>query len=307
MWDLTGNVSAAAIEVSGIEAALIITQPTTVIARIKDSDTWSPLHELKIIPQKTSSVVINEINYDSDADFDTEDWVEIYNNSDTDISLAGWKLMDSDDGHIFHFSQNNVLKQDSFLVVCRDTSDFKILFEDVDSYIGNIDFKFGNDGDVVRIFDSSNTLIDFVIYDNKAPWPALAAGKGATLELINPEYDNTQAENWQASKYFGSPGHSNSISTMTVVQPENEVQSRPEKFSLSQNYPNPFNPTTHIKYEMETGGTAQIKIYNISGQEVTTLVDEYQAPGQYSVQWTPQGIGSGVYLYSAPAKAARSP
>jgi len=297
MWDLTGNVSAAAIEVSGIEAALIITQPTTVKARIKDSDTWSPLHELRIIPQKTSQVVINEINYNSDPNFDTEDWVELYNNSTEDIFLEGWKLQDSKDENVFKFGSGTLLRKGSYLVVCCDTTAFKSLFNNVDNYIGNITFKFGNEGDAVRLLDDNNTLIDIVIYGNMHPWPIAAAGKGSTLELINPDYDNRQAENWEASKYFGSPGRSNSMSNTAAVQPENDVQSRLEKFSLSQNYPNPFNPTTHINFELVTAGVVKLKIYDLSGQEVATLINEYKNPGVYSEKWTAQGIASGIYLY----------
>ena len=301
-WDLTGNISPNAIKVTGIDTTLSITQVTTVKARVKNSGTWSPLRELKIIPEKSSSVVINEINYDSSPTFDTEDWVEIYNNSETDIPLAGWKLKDSDDNHIFNFSQNMILKSNSYLVVCRDTSDFKAFFEDVDNYIGNIDFKFGNDGDIVRIFSSTDMLIDSVQYDNEAPWPLMAAGKGATLELINPDYDNTQVENWRALKLFGTPGRSNSNSSDTAIIRDRETQNRPSTFTLSQNYPNPFNLTTHIKYNITTAGLVTLRIFNMAGQEVKTLVNDYQNPGVHSVNWTAEGIASGIYLYQLKTK-----
>ncbi len=301
-WDLTGNVSATAIEVPGMITTIPITEITTVKARIKDSNTWSPLHELKIIPKRTSPVVINEINYDSYPNFDTEDWVEIYNNSETDISLAGWKLKDSNNGNIFEFDPNTVLNKDSYLVICRDTSDFKSLFEDVHNYIGNIPFKFSNEGDVVRIFNKNNNLVDYVLYYNKAPWPAMAAGKGATLELINPEYDNTQAENWQASKDFGSPGRGNFTSPVTDIKHGKEIQNRSGTFTLSQNYPNPFNPVTRIQYSIASAGTVTLKIYNMAGQEVETLVNDYKNPGTHSVEWNARGAASGIYLYRLNAK-----
>ncbi len=297
MWDLTGNVSATAIEVSEQSISFPIIHITYIKARTKYNDTWSPLHELKIIPKKTSPVVINEINYDSDPSFDSEDWIEIYNNSDADISLSGWKLKDSNDDHIFEFSPNTVLQQDSYLVICYDTSAFKLLFEDVNNYVGNIDFKLGNDGDAIRIFDNNNTLVDIVLYDDEDPWPTLAAGKGPTLELTNPFFDNTQVENWQASIDFGSPGRRNSRFTITSIEQENLRQNRPRKFMLAQNYPNPFNPTTTIKYNIAKAGIVTLKIYSISGREVATLVNEYQNPGSYSVKWTAEGIASGVYLY----------
>jgi len=296
-WDLTGNVSASAIKADGQMTTTPVTQVTTIKARIKDGDVWSPLRELKIIPENTSPVVINEINYNSYPNFDTEDWVEIYNNSDTDISLAGWTLKDSNDDNVFHFSPGTVLKQDSFLVVCCDTADFKELFHDVDNYIGNVDFKFGNDGDAVRIFDINNTLIDFVQYDNEAPWPVPAAGWGATLELIDPKYDNAEAENWIASKFFGTPGRRKTSTPLTLINQKPETQNTPGKFALAQNYPNPFNSTTHINYSIASAGVVILKIYNIRGQEVKTLVNGYQNSGEHNVSWTTEGLASGIYLY----------
>ncbi|MCK4448016.1 MAG: lamin tail domain-containing protein [Candidatus Marinimicrobia bacterium] len=301
-WDLTGNTSASAVEVNDQIVTFPITHATTIKARIKDSGVWSPLQELKIIPKKTSPVVINEINYDSDADYDTEDWVEIYNNSESDISLAGWKLKDSNDENIFEFRQNTTLKQDSYLVICYDTTAFNALFADVDNYTGNINFKFGNEGDAVRIFDNNNTLVDLVVYDDVSPWPVQAAGGGATLELLNPEFDNTQVENWQASNDFGSPSRRNSTFTVTVINQDKESQNRLKNFTLMQNYPNPFNPTTNIKYNIATAGVVTLKIYNITGQEVETLVNEHQNSGLHSVKWTAQGIASGIYLYQLRTK-----
>jgi hypothetical protein len=302
MWDLTGNVAGNAIEVDGQATTLPIISAMTIKARIKDGDTWSPLHELRIIPAKTSAVVINEINYNSDLRSDSEDWVEIYNNSDSDISLAGWKLKDSDDAHIFEFGPQSVLKKDSYLVVCYDTSAFKTIFDNVDNYVGDLNFRLGNGGDIVRIFDNSDLLVDYVQYDTIAPWPIAAAGKGATLELINPDYDNIQVENWKASINYGTPGQINSTFSVTALNEDQELQQVPDKFMLSQNYPNPFNPTTQIKYNLATAGDVSLKIYNIAGQEIQTLVNEYQNTGLHSVTWTARGIASGIYLYQIRTK-----
>ena len=301
-WDLTGNPSATAIEVNDQIVTFPITHATTIKARIRYSGEWGPLHELKIIPKKTSPVVINEINYDSDADFDTEDWIEIYNNSETDISLAGWKVKDSNDDHIFEFNPNTIFEQDSYLVVCCDTAAFKLLFEDVDNYTGNIDFRFGNDGDAVRIIDNNNKLVDLVVYGSESPWPVEPAGKGPTLELANPVFDNIQAENWKASKYFGSPGQANTMFTVTAINDEEEIQKRPGRFTLSQNYPNPFNATTQINYTLEKAAVVTLKIYNIVGQEIKTLVNDYQNPGAYSMTWNAQEMASGLYLYQLKTK-----
>jgi len=305
VWDLTGNVSTNAFEVDGQETSFPITSATTIKARTKDGDTWSPLHELRIIPAKPSAVVINEINYDSDPRSDSDDWVEIYNNSGSDISLAGWKLKDSDDNHIFEFDQHAMLNTDSYLVVCHDTSAFSDIFDNIDNYVGNMDFNLGNGGDIVRIFDDSDVLIDFVQFDALPPWPIAAAGEGATLELINPDFDNSQVQNWKASKFYGSPGQINSVYIITAINDNIKNQKRPKIFKLSQNYPNPFNPKTIINYELPGTNDVELSIYNLVGQKVATLVSGRQSAGIYKVEWDASGFASGIYFYQIQAGSFR--
>jgi hypothetical protein len=77
---------------------------------------------------------------------------------------------------------------------------------------------------------------------------------------------------------------------------------RPQHFSLSQNHPNPFNPQTSIKYALPQDAQARLTIYNILGQKVATLVDEYQSAGYSTVWWDGKDangdeVSSGVYFY----------
>ncbi len=88
-----------------------------------------------------------------------------------------------------------------------------------------------------------------------------------------------------------------------VVGIENE-NDLPKKFALEQNYPNPFNPTTTIKYSIpanagvETQNLASLRIYNILGEEIATLVNKKQSPGNYTVQFDASNLPSGVYFYT---------
>ncbi len=76
----------------------------------------------------------------------------------------------------------------------------------------------------------------------------------------------------------------------------------PEKYILSQNYPNPFNPSTRIHYEIPEAGTVNLAIYNMMGQQIKVLVNEFKTPGFYEVDWNgrnEQGaeVSTGIYIY----------
>jgi len=71
----------------------------------------------------------------------------------------------------------------------------------------------------------------------------------------------------------------------------------PVKFALEQNFPNPFNPTTIIKWQSPESGVQTLKIYDVLGNEVKTLIDEYRPAGVYEINFDASNLASGVYYY----------
>ena len=71
----------------------------------------------------------------------------------------------------------------------------------------------------------------------------------------------------------------------------------PAEFALLQNYPNPFNPTTNIRFDIPTASNITLKVYDIIGNEIATLVNEFKNPGKYLIQFDASKLSSGVYFY----------
>ncbi|RKX22209.1 MAG: hypothetical protein DRP45_11580, partial [Candidatus Zixiibacteriota bacterium] len=88
----------------------------------------------------------------------------------------------------------------------------------------------------------------------------------------------------------------------TIGAGQDDTPNLPVRFDLAQNYPNPFNPNTTIEFSVNQSAQVQLSIYNVSGQRVTTLLDDYVEAGTTTLDWngtTSSGTTavSGIYFY----------
>ena len=107
--------------------------------------------------------------------------------------------------------------------------------------------------------------------------------------------------------YFRSDGYENfdgfyvdDLKLVAYEKPtgvENNEITQYLNFELFANYPNPFNPTTTISYQIPVDGVVKLKVFDVLGREVTTLVDEYKNRGKYNVNFEARNLAGGVYIY----------
>ncbi len=86
-----------------------------------------------------------------------------------------------------------------------------------------------------------------------------------------------------------------------IVSVESQEEITPGSFSLAQNFPNPFNPSTTISFSLPSAQNVTLKVYDILGKEIATLVNEYKQAGSYSINFNAKNLSSGVYLYQIQA------
>jgi len=176
-------------------------------------------------------------------------------------------------------------------------------------------FSPNNDTNWIHSSLNNQSVYDFAVYGDTIFAGTIGGGVYVTFNnctswiQINEGLGNLNVRALCIFNNYIFAGTSNSVYRRSLSQitgiPHVAVNV-PDKFSLSQNYPNPFNPVTKIKFDIPplnlplTGGDGHgvvMKVYDILGKEVTTLVNEQLKPSTYEVEWDATNYPSGVYYY----------
>lgn len=148
------------------------------------------------------------------------------------------------------------------------------------------------------IFDKDGNYIYDDIYDGGYGTDEvhdLAVDVNGNFYVTGDSPGNGTENDYATVKYINS---GNRLATYKNQQINNKINSTvPKEYTLKQNYPNPFNPTTTVEYQITNNGNVSLKIFDILGQEVATLVDEYKLAGYYSVTFNGSKLPSGIYIY----------
>lgn len=161
---------------------------------------------------------------------------------------------------------------------------YNIYTTGISSSTGGADYaaiKYDSSGNQIYVVTYNNSIFDYV-YD-------LALGKRGDIYLTGE---------FSANGYeYGTVKFSPIITGIS----ENEI--KPNSYSLYQNYPNPFNPTTNLEFQIPKSGLVSLKIYDMLGKEITTLINENLNPGTYNYEFNARlaergsNLTSGVYFY----------
>lgn len=144
--------------------------------------------------------------------------------------------------------------------------------------------------DPARIFISGVDMGVYYSFDEGITWNEFNAGLSNEVVL---SMTNTKENFLFAGTYGG--GVFRTIQPVTSVN--NKENENPVEFYLYQNYPNPFNPSTTIKYQLSNSGIITLKVYDILGRLVTTLINEFKSAGSYEKNFNSEELSSGVYIY----------
>ena len=147
------------------------------------------------------------------------------------------------------------------------------------------------------------------------PHPTLSKGEGfqektitfrqseQTIEILNPKEEKEVTFVFDVSR--NAQINKRDTIDFMITSPDGIMMTKqfifsyvgPKEFKLEQNFPNPFNPTTTIQYQLPQDAKVTLKVYDILGSEVATLINAEQEAGYYEVNWNASNLASGVYIY----------
>ena len=155
------------------------------------------------------------------------------------------------------------------------------------------------------VYESNNSGFEIerskVISQSSAGWTKVGdvSGNGTTSDISSYTFTDRNLATGIYTYRLKQTDFNGNIEYFDLI---NEVNiGIPDSYDLLQNYPNPFNPATSINYELPAEGMVSIKIFDISGKEILTLVNEVKTAGYYSVNFNASSLSSGVYFYTISA------
>ena len=247
-----------------------------------------------------NSVVINEINYKSADDFDTKDWIELYNTTAAAINLSGWKLTDGEADEAFTMPAGTVIEAYGYLVVCANQNKLLAFNPSVTNYVGDFTFGLGKE-DKVQLFDSEGALIDEVSYAKS--WGD-ADGTGKTIALTDPFADNANYKLWNDNDLHGTPGAQNGSfnpSRSDFNTNEKVFVDITEAQAVNASavcYPNPVSSEAALVWQQTADGNVRVDLFNAFGSCVAQICDGWFAQGQQQIDIS-RAIGTctpGLYI-----------
>lgn len=153
--------------------------------------------------------------------------------------------------------------------------------------------------------NSDTLLYDLNITSNNLDTSFINISDTSYLISNTGIFDYNHSYQWTVSasdnQYSTSCSNPYTFKIVNSLYLKNNTEKIPNQFVLYQNYPNPFNPRTNIQFSIPKTEIVTLKIYNLLGQEVATLVSNKLNPGNYTYTWDASGFASGVYLYKIEA------
>ena len=236
-------------------------------------------------------VVVTEVMVNPSAVSDSYgEWFELYNAGSSTVSMNGWLLLDN--GSNEHNVTSISIDSGEYIVFGRNTDSAVNGGYDADYVYSG--FQLANSEDEIKLIDAEGRIVDVIEYNSSFPYSS-----GASMYLKNITYDNAVDTSWAMSEVeygsgdLGTPGRAWDDTLSTASNFDFGI---PQTFVLYSSFPNPFNPITTIKFSVETFHAMSLRIFDITGRVVATLINGEIPVGNHEITWNASRQPSGVYI-----------
>lgn len=236
-------------------------------------------------------VVVTEVMVNPSAVSDSYgEWFELYNAGSSTVSMNGWLLLDN--GSNEHNVTSISIDSGEYIVFGRNTDSAVNGGYDADYVYSG--FQLANSEDEIKLIDAEGLIVDVIEYNSSFPYSS-----GASMYLKNITYDNAVDTSWAMSEVeygsgdLGTPGRAWDDTLSTANNFDFGI---PQTFVLYPSFPNPFNPITTIKFSVETFHAMSLRIFDITGRVVETLLNGEIPVGNHEITWNASRQPSGVYI-----------
>ncbi|MBN1466864.1 CotH kinase family protein [candidate division KSB1 bacterium] len=295
-----GGVVAGALEARP-EMILTVQTSQSLKARIQHDGSWSALQHVRfVVAEGLEAIRLTEIHYHPLAEVGVSsrdlEFIELKNIGRSVVTLDSSFFT----GISFTFPPQSALAPGQFIVLAADAEAFARRYGL--SPDGEYEDQLDDGGEVIAFLNKAKEVIWTVDYEDRYPWPASADGGGpsAVPTAIDPTDEQNRGDRWCASSTpHGSPGRDDPASALA-----SNYTSRQHGCQLCQNYPNPCTDRTTFRFTLDEAGPVELRLYNLRGQFVTTVLSSTLQPGSYNFEWEAAAVPSGVYFYVLRTKNA---
>jgi large repetitive protein len=219
-------------------------------------------------------------------------------NGDGNIDLLVGAETSTDTKFYLNTGNNTFVQNDTMFAGVTFPSNAHPVFVDVDGD-GDLDLVMGNGWGDVIYYENTGTKTKPVWTKNETLFAGISVPQNSFPGFA--DLDGDGRKDFILGEYNGNFAFYKNLFATPVTAVKDKPQAAITSYKLEQNYPNPFNPTTVIRYQIPSNSMVSIKVFDVLGNEVQTLVNEEKSQGSYQVQFNGAGLASGVYFYQLKA------
>ena len=172
----------------------IVIYPMIAFRTLKKSISFIFAMIVLLLAETVLAIVINEIHHNPPDNTVRQEFIEIFNPDEDEVNLGGWRLSGAVN---YVFSEDVTIGSGEYLVIAEDPETLRetLNVSALGPYVGSLD----SEGETLRLRNLEDEVVDLVDYRTGFPWPVASSGGGASMELLNPNLDNSLGSSWRAS------------------------------------------------------------------------------------------------------------